>query len=206
MMMAMTSRGCASTPTARAESSTTVRGAAAAHAHSPAAERERLRRTTIRSLFDSLRRSVPTLEGMDAVSDRQILMEAVQHIGQLGTEEAALEEGVLTLRIENMELRLATMCTAASADPLALIRDAALADELRAALCDARARLDHVRARTRSWSDAAVHTSPPQHLRAAKRESEGASTPECRPLTAAGPAGFDSLLSVANLALRDLPS
>ena len=48
-------------------------------------ERERLRRSTIRSLFDELRRQVPGLVRAEGTSDRQILVERrhVLHAGDL---------------------------------------------------------------------------------------------------------------------------
>ena len=154
-------------------------------------ERERLRRTTIRTLFDSLRMKVPSLAGQDGVSDRQILQEAVQHIETLGEQDAALEMGVLELRIQNMQLRLQHMRLRkpVATDPLGMIRDAALADQLSSQIADAQERLELLRSRPRppvqtrerSGSDSSGtsrpsvgHVAQESLLRAIKTESDGA--------------------------------
>lgn len=72
-------------------------------------ERERQRRSTIRNLFEELRRNVPTVAPQEGTSDRQILMEAAQHIDQLDSEGKRLETMLMNLRIENLKLRLSTL-------------------------------------------------------------------------------------------------
>ena len=69
-------------------------------------ERERVRRSTIRTLFDNLRKNVPAVESQEGTSDRQILVEAAHHIEDLELEEKQSEEQVLMLRLENLRLRL----------------------------------------------------------------------------------------------------
>lgn len=68
-------------------------------------ERERQRRSTIRNLFDGLRKSVPSLEALEGTSDRQILLEAAKHIEDLSHQSDELEEALKELRAENARLR-----------------------------------------------------------------------------------------------------
>jgi hypothetical protein len=72
------------------------------------AERERQRRSTIRNLFDHLRRNVPAVEAQEGTSDRQILVEAAKHVEQLQHDSHSLEETLVQLRIENLKLRMGT--------------------------------------------------------------------------------------------------
>eukprot|EP00047_Mylnosiga_fluctuans_P002987 m.226868 g.226868 ORF g.226868 m.226868 type:complete len:505 (+) comp11496_c0_seq1:163-1677(+) len=95
-------------------------------------ERERVRRSTIRNMFESLRRCVPAVEAMDSTSDRHILVEAAQHIKSLTEEGRELERGVVQLRIENLRLRLSQVPADSSAA-------AALSAQLAAAMCAAEA-------------------------------------------------------------------
>ena len=53
-----------------------------------------------------MRRSVPAVVSIEGSSDRQILMEAVQHIDQLTLEEFELKENILKLRIDNLTLKI----------------------------------------------------------------------------------------------------
>lgn len=69
-------------------------------------ERERCRRTTIRNLFESLRRNVPAVQSCVGTSDRQILIEAANHIESLQGQANALENTIIQMRIENLKFRL----------------------------------------------------------------------------------------------------
>lgn len=122
-------------------------------------DREKVRRSTIRNLFDALRRSVPAVEKHDGLSDRQILIEAAKHIEELNEQELVLEEGVLELKIENCKLRLA-QARAHANRPIALtglaaIADATLVDTLTMELEEATTRLEELRARPRPQPPAA---------------------------------------------------
>ena len=77
-------------------------------------ERERQRRSTIRTLFQTLRRLVPATEGLETPSDRQILLEAAAHLDALAAEQQRLQERVIRLRIENLQLRVASRASAES--------------------------------------------------------------------------------------------
>lgn len=72
-------------------------------------ERERARRSTIRTMFETLRKSVPAVEVFENSSDRHILEEAARHIHQLTDEGRELEKGVMRLRVENLQLKLANL-------------------------------------------------------------------------------------------------
>lgn len=69
-------------------------------------ERERMRRSTIRNLFDSLRRCVPSLSFQDAVSDREILICAARHIKELVDQADELDVELRAQRMRNLRLRL----------------------------------------------------------------------------------------------------
>lgn len=182
-------------------------------------QRERLRRTTIRSLFDNLRKNVPAIEGNEIISDRQILIEAAQHIEELSDQDAQLEEGLLLLKIENIRLRMENAKHAADINPVnssANPADDSLGLELAAAETrltelQARPRLHQVRDRSASGSDTSGNSSfqnAAQSFFPMSFESPPESKPRPRSHIKQEEASlvFDSLLSVANLALKDLPS
>jgi len=70
-------------------------------------ERERLRRSTIRNLFEELRLQVPVLVAAEGTSDRQILVEAATHIDGLNAQGQQYERELTQLRLQNIRLRLA---------------------------------------------------------------------------------------------------
>ena len=72
------------------------------------AERERQRRSTIRTLFEQLRKSVPAIESQEGTSDRQILVEAARHVETLQVEGQGLEDELIHLKLENLKLKMAT--------------------------------------------------------------------------------------------------
>eukprot|EP00050_Salpingoeca_kvevrii_P007555 m.297017 g.297017 ORF g.297017 m.297017 type:complete len:460 (+) comp13503_c0_seq1:288-1667(+) len=71
-------------------------------------ERERMRRSTIRVLFEGLRKAVPAVEGQESTSDRQILLEAAKHIDFLSQQGKEFEEELVRLRIDNLKLKMLT--------------------------------------------------------------------------------------------------
>ena len=79
-------------------------------------QRERMRRSTIRQLFEELRKCVPAVEGQDGTSDRQILTEAASHIHDLASESRELEAAIIGLRIDNLKLRLQNQRAAGNSD------------------------------------------------------------------------------------------
>ena len=91
-----------------------------------------MRRTTIRTLFDELRKNVPAIEGHEATSDRQILMEAASHISELELEDKQCEAEIIALKIENLRLRIRH-----EEDEAALLEQHGLAAVAKAAEIDA---------------------------------------------------------------------
>eukprot|EP00045_Choanoeca_perplexa_P004962 m.42080 g.42080 ORF g.42080 m.42080 type:complete len:455 (-) comp12855_c0_seq1:1095-2459(-) len=71
-------------------------------------ERERQRRSTIRTLFEQLRKSVPAIESQEGTSDRQILVEAARHVETLQVESRTLEDDLIRLKLENLKLKMET--------------------------------------------------------------------------------------------------
>jgi uncharacterized membrane protein YgaE (UPF0421/DUF939 family) len=69
-------------------------------------ERERQRRSTIRTLFEQLRKSVPAIESQEGTSDRQILVEAARHVETLQVESRTLEDDLIRLKLENLKLKM----------------------------------------------------------------------------------------------------
>eukprot|EP00730_Choanoeca_flexa_P002439 TRINITY_DN11053_c0_g1_i1.p1 TRINITY_DN11053_c0_g1~~TRINITY_DN11053_c0_g1_i1.p1 ORF type:complete len:452 (+),score=102.59 TRINITY_DN11053_c0_g1_i1:469-1824(+) len=69
-------------------------------------ERERQRRSTIRTLFEALRKSVPAIESQEGTSDRQILVEATREAETLKAESRSIDEELLKLKMENVRLRM----------------------------------------------------------------------------------------------------
>ena len=144
-------------------------------------------------------------------------MEAVQHIGELSDMDAQLEEQLLSLRIENMKLRIErARVPGPSPQSLDLIAEAAEVTDLMGELAHAEERLRVLQARPRpvreereprssspDVDNGAIFTmsmeSPPSStekktVRYGSSKSEGGA-----------PLVFDSLLNVAQLALQELP-
>lgn len=69
-------------------------------------ERERLRRSTIRTLFEQLRQSIPAIEGQEGTSDRQILVEASKLIQALHNEASEIDSRIISAKEHQLRLKM----------------------------------------------------------------------------------------------------